>query len=124
MTVETELAWCAGFFDGEGCISCVRTNGLTVRLDIDQKDRQVLDRFRKALGKDGFGLGIGLYRKGKLFQMYAHNSNAITIFNKIKPYLSPIKIEQGEKAIAKYTEYHMEKHKEREEFMKKYGRKR
>ena len=51
-----ELAWAAGFFDGEGCVYSSNMNtkrprkGKTIHFDIAQTDRQVLDRFTNALG--------------------------------------------------------------------------
>ena len=45
---ETELAWAAGFFDGEGCTF---SNGKDYpRLVVFQKDRRPLDRFAAAVG--------------------------------------------------------------------------
>lgn len=44
-----EMAWAAGFFDGEGCFSYSR-KVYTPTIAIAQVDRQVLDRFRAAVG--------------------------------------------------------------------------
>lgn len=50
-----ELAWAAGFFDGEGCISLAnRKTKPSLRVSVCQMDRRPLDRFHKALG----GLGV------------------------------------------------------------------
>jgi LAGLIDADG endonuclease len=98
------LAWAAGFFDGEGCIGCYKHHKGTMELHlkITQKDRRVLDKFRKAVGRVGISI---VDQTTKYHQLQAHNSNVIRIFNLLKPYLSEAKIEQGEKAIAKYEEY-------------------
>ena len=46
-----ESAWCAGFFDGEGCFSVHNSRGrLHGQACIAQADRRVLDRFRTAVG--------------------------------------------------------------------------
>lgn len=57
ITLDThELAWAAGFFDGEGTTCCThgtRQNGykyLNLHFEVRQIDRQVLDRFRQAIG--------------------------------------------------------------------------
>jgi hypothetical protein len=50
-----ELAWAAGFFDGEGHASGRKPRGL--RLSVSQRDWQVLERFDKAV--------LGLGRRGK-----------------------------------------------------------
>jgi hypothetical protein len=110
-----ELAWAAGFFDGEGCISCsyVKPSYLQIRLHIAQIDKRVLDRFRKAVGRVGINIGGPYTRKKQsdgcirstYYQLGAHNSNVINIFNLLKPYLCETKVKQGEKAIAKYEAY-------------------
>lgn len=55
-----EMAWAAGFFDGEGCFSYSR-KVYTPTIAIAQVDRQVLDRFRAAVG---IGKVYGPYRQG------------------------------------------------------------
>jgi hypothetical protein len=47
-----QLAWAAGFFDGEGCF-CYSEAGRYICISIGQTDRELLDRFRGAVG----GLG-------------------------------------------------------------------
>lgn len=60
-----ELAWAAGFFDGEGCSSNRRDKSrpdyVSVVVKIGQSDRRPLDRFQKAV----LGLGSigGPYQK-------------------------------------------------------------
>ncbi len=56
MTVNREeLAWAAGFFDGEGCSSIHNTpkNRMALRLNVGQVNRDNLHRFQAAVG----GLG-------------------------------------------------------------------
>lgn len=59
-----ELAWAAGFFDGEGCFTLVRTprplrggQNIHPRLSIGQIDRRALDRFREAVSRIGIIVG-------------------------------------------------------------------
>lgn len=56
-----EVAWAAGFFDGEGTTSFSQAAKIT-RIQISQKDPALLHRFQKV-----FGLGVvrGPYRNGK-----------------------------------------------------------
>lgn len=67
-----ELAWAAGFFDGEGSIGVYHFElygryrgtghmGRALRLSIQQADRYVLDRFVQAVG---IGRVMGPYRSG------------------------------------------------------------
>jgi hypothetical protein len=44
-----ELAWAAGFFDGEGCFS-FSVAGRYVCVSLSQTDREPLDRFKAAVG--------------------------------------------------------------------------
>lgn len=56
VTTTEELAWAAGFFDGEGCVFLTKPtdrSNLRIRLSISQVDRECLDRFRSAI------LGLG-----------------------------------------------------------------
>ena len=46
-----ELAWAAGFFEGEGTYDCHRSRGLSFpRMTISQNDREPLDHFAAAVG--------------------------------------------------------------------------
>jgi hypothetical protein len=68
LTPATELAWAAGFFDGEGSISLSRTGPVSanvwhvLRLDANQIDRRPLDRFARAVG---VGAVRGPYTHGR-----------------------------------------------------------
>jgi|SRR5882724_11285517 len=59
-----ELAWAAGFFDGEGCVGSYLRKGKnrqrTLTIAIQQVRREPLDRFRKAVL--GCGTVSGPYR--------------------------------------------------------------
>ena len=110
---ETELAWSAGFFDGEGNIrfgnqlrvsgNRSRTYG-SIRLQIAQVDKYVLDRFRKAVKNLGSVTGPYISKQANKKPVYSYTasgSEAINAFNLIKSYLSPIKLKQGKIAISK-----------------------
>ena len=50
---DTELAWCAGFFDGEGSTSVLKTNRdkyLYLRMSVSQKDPELLYKFQSVVG--------------------------------------------------------------------------
>ena len=65
MTKQTELAWAAGFFDGEGS-SCKPAKHLpnSTRMIISQRERTTLDRFHDAVGVGGV---LGPYRDHSAF---------------------------------------------------------
>ncbi len=46
---DIELAWAAGFFDGEGCVHVHRRDQI-VQLQVGQTEETTLQRFAKAVG--------------------------------------------------------------------------
>ena len=104
---ETEVAWAAGFFDGEGWVGGGRTGGRSIRVSITQTDRFVLDRFRNAVdagtvhgpfvNEANRRRGIG----GKPFWAYrAGSRTGITqVHERLRPFLSPAKVGQFEAAM-------------------------
>lgn len=103
MTKKEKLIWAAGFFDGEGCITCYRANinkkplkhnfGLT--LAVTQKSKKSLLIFQEL-----FGGSIKYYEKHKnskkyyVFTLTAEES-VIKCLKKLLPYL----IEKREEAL-------------------------
>lgn len=114
--LELELAWAAGFFDGEGHISARRVKlkpredgiqryGRRLQFRINQIDTAVLERFRTAVG---YGTIYVLSRKRKpnhsdIF-CYAVNGSAQirVVATKLLPYVSPVKHKQITEALAEY----------------------
>ena len=108
-----ELAWAAGFFDGEGHAASqlrrrkVQTEGrrtyASIILDIRQIDRQVLDRFRAAVG--GLGHIYGPYKNknpnANFFWAFeaAKFEDVQAIVAMLWRYLSPIKRAQTRTAL-------------------------
>jgi hypothetical protein len=96
MCNNLELAWAAGFFDGEGCIT-LNTKGKKFQASIAQVDREVLDRFKSAV-EIGNVTGPYDYNKPNKRPFYTWHTNGvdnITILkDKIGPFLSSIKRDQ------------------------------
>lgn len=96
---ELELAWAAGFFDGEG--SSVRknatgTNRAQVHLSINQKDRRVLDRFVVAVGHGR----VWASHTREMFTMAVYGEGpVIDVMTKLWPYLDEMKREQFRTAV-------------------------
>lgn len=90
---EIELAWAAGFFDGEGCFKGARTNGLSDkkygRISISQKDSEVLYRFKSAVGE--LGSVNGPYNN-MWYYVATRKADIIVICELLRPYLSSIKV--------------------------------
>lgn|SRR5574342_376375 len=99
---ETERAWAAGFFDGEGSTWANENSGnrKQVRMQVPQKNVEPLERFMKAVG---WGKIYGPYRK-KEFEIYVWRVygeiKVSDILTKIGPYLSSIKFKQALDAMS------------------------
>lgn len=108
----TELAWAAGFFDGEGYVGYTfRWNGKRrcrrIDVQISQIDPEVLSRFRDAVG---VGKVYGPYAaKGRKNPMYKYGAakidDVMLVLERLRPFLSSIKTKQAEEAIRLFTEW-------------------
>ena len=108
-----ELAWAAGFVDGEGHFGLHLSQGKKSRpygaitLNVAQKDRQVLDRFQAALG---VGKVYGPYSHGakptKYFAFFSHNfEHTQAAIAMLWPWLSLVKRLQAKQTLLAYAEY-------------------
>ena len=104
-----ELAWAAGFFDGEGCFSFTEKARFAC-VAIGQVDREPLERFRDAVGGSGriYGPYFKLYpgrvskRPWHLYRAYRREHvQAIAAMLWFK--LGPAKRRQAIKVLAKLT---------------------
>ena len=101
MNDYTELAWAAGFFDGEGCTSVLKTardKYAYVRLSTSQKYPEVLERFQRAVGH-------GSIYKAKTREIYSldvyKNERVMDVLNRLWPFLSERKKQQALDAITR-----------------------
>lgn len=101
--MREELAWAAGFFDGEGSTSFIA--GKNLLMAIKQKDRRNLERFLDAVGD---GRIFGPYQhKGETCITYrwaATNMRAVRAMQQIEPWLGPAKSEQFDRAREKWDQ--------------------
>ena len=93
---QTELAWAAGFFDGEGTTcktkTAYRVGSVATRLSVPQKGIECLTRFQKAVG----GQGKIYDRKCKVsIFAVAVLENVDAVLTLLWPYLSEPKKEQA-----------------------------
>lgn len=106
MTETYELAWAAGFFDGEGWVGATTRGAKTgpkryLQLGITQIDPYVLERFRSAVG--GLGSVTGPYaQKGRWRPRYHYQlgsrAGVTSVMLQLEPFLSEIKRLQWETA--------------------------
>jgi hypothetical protein len=106
MTYSEQLAWAAGFIDGEGYIRCRgESDSGTFCIHVAQTDKFVLHRLKK------------IFKGGKIYGPYSHKNKenhkpyfvysissreAIKAFNKIRLFLSKVKRQQGDKALEEW----------------------
>lgn len=103
MKLDThELAWAAGFFDGEGHVSC-RRDGQKVLKVQQSHDRQVLDRFQAAVGGIGSIKGPWTNMAGNpLWSFQVQKFEYVqAIVAMLWKYLSPVKKEQARLALTR-----------------------
>lgn len=95
---KLEIAWAAGFFDGEGHTSCTASLAITV----GQVNRNNLQRFMEAV--NGAGKIYGPYKKGgkPIFTYQAYSDEAFNVFRAISPYLGREKLDQFLKAAIRF----------------------
>lgn len=111
-----DLAWAAGFLDGEGYFGMHYTHGRPTdkrlygqpMIEAAQVDRRVLDRLQKTLQ---MGKVRGPYQKKKasysesyLFQLWGFESTQ-TAIALLWPWLSPVKREQAATVLKEYLEF-------------------
>src|SRR5579872_503653 len=99
MTKQTDLAWAAGFFDGEGCTTYTyyhsrKGKRISIELSIAQKDRRVLDKFKRIVGVGQINTWTDKTKR-KYYYYTAHTLKAILVLKIIWKYLSNKKKEQA-----------------------------
>lgn len=113
MSTETERAWAAGFFDGEGCTSYVRTSRdeRVISMSIGQASGdeycpEVLCRFYEVVG---YGTVNGPYirenRKPKYVWTATGKEKVTAIYTTLEPYLSSVKKKQFQRAMRMFDEH-------------------
>ena len=97
--VESDYAWAAGFFDGEGTTSVLkaqRDKYSYIRMGISQKDPECLYRFQAVFN-------LGKIYKSNTRDIYSWNcykyNDVLDVYTKMKPFLSNVKQRQFEVAL-------------------------
>ena len=108
-----ELAWAAGFFDGEGCVCCGTRQGKykCIRLMVGQIDTRALWRMCTALGS------IGTIREGKrrkpsplqkhiVWYYWVDGFEGVqAVVAMLWPWLGPVKRQQASNALKAFITY-------------------
>jgi hypothetical protein len=96
---EIELAWAAGFFDGEGHVRSKKdANGRRAEMQVAQKTRECLERLQKAIGGVGT-IGGPYHSRNPVYFWYLTKTPEVDrVLTILWPYLSGPKRTQAEKA--------------------------
>ena len=105
MAPDTEVAWAAGFFDGEGNTCASRTRGKvrSIHMSVSQCERSPLERFVEAVGH---GIIHGPYARngGTTRPIWTVRINGrpkvAEVLELLRPYLCEFKIAQAEEYLA------------------------
>ncbi len=112
MNKEIELAWAAGFFDGEGCTSIqvayynpqTGTKSMQMHISITQNGRSTLDRFWNAVNKVGAVNGPYVRRtSSEVYTYRATGPKVAQVMEQLWPYMSQPKKEQFIAVITRKT---------------------
>ncbi len=111
MTIERDVGWAAGFFEGEGTVRFIRQTQNKkpygrLKLSITQVGREPLDAFRNVFRAGKVTGPYGPYSQNKkpYYQYSVSGFQAKAIIEWMLPYLFQ-KGEQAKKALTEYKEY-------------------
>lgn len=100
VALETELAWAAGFIDGEGSTTTRKTkhNTYQLSLQIQQKGSEPLDKIKEILGGEVYASKV---RPGIFKWSIQKKESVINCLNQLWPYLTEVKKRQAIIAVEK-----------------------
>lgn len=100
---QTDLAYFAGFFDGEGSVMLTlnKSGGLSVGVSCSQNTKTVMDMFERSFGGHVYSY-VPKGRKRTIFQWRANGLVAIEFLKLVRPWLL-IKMYHAEEAFAAWA---------------------
>lgn len=102
--MTTELAWAAGFYDGEGSFYC-RSNRKEMVMEVSQVDLRPLERFFSVAGVGSITQNKARGRSQAIYRWRSGCRNdVLDVVNKLWPYLSEPKKEQILQGYDKFLE--------------------
>lgn len=105
-----ELAWAAGFYDGEGHARARKyrpdkSKSRSLQITVVQKDRQLLDRFQRAIG----GLGKITVRQNGIHALQISNfRDCKAVIDLLFEWLGPVKRQQAAMAVYEVEQWHQQ----------------
>ena len=106
MSKATDIAWCAGLFEGEGTVVYGASHKGPLRIKISSTDRDVLDLMRE---RSGVGSVSGPYEPNgfgkKPFHLWAANGHeAVGLLRKMQPLLGSRRSATVDSKVALWSE--------------------
>lgn len=101
--MNCEIAWAAGLFEGEGCFDHSPSGGNAhrPRATMSLTDRDVLERFMRAVGAGSMGPSKQRAAHHKeAWQWWTSEDEFHVVYALLKPWLSPRRIAAAEAALA------------------------
>lgn len=112
MTKDTDIAWAAGLFEGEGCFSSSQNR---VRASMASTDKDVLEKFRGIVdcGSIGPGGRLAKAHHKECWQWWANGDDFVKVFLMLEPWLCERRRKKGAEVFKSRTDYHNECFSER-----------
>lgn len=109
MAKKLELAWAAGFYDGEGCCT-FHSSGRLARICISQNDTEVLERFQSAVGLGKIYGPYGPYKgrssKARYDWVVHRVDEVVKVADLLWPFLSSTKQDQFNRILGRWNDSH------------------
>lgn len=110
MNAQTELAWAAGFFDGEGCVTSFNDRHppfrKRVQLIVGQSGTtEHLERFARAVGCGNISgpyRSVGRENRADRYAWQVSGRKAMRVMELLRPYLCTPKLAKLEAVVALY----------------------
>lgn len=98
---DAEIGWCAGFLDGEGCLSVhrTRTNKLTVQFRAVNVEPEPIERLQRILGGTVRCWGVRRPPRVPAWCWYCRSRDLEGVLTVLLPHLT-VKHDQAEAALA------------------------
>jgi hypothetical protein len=105
LTPDTEVAWAAGFFDGEGHTCCARqtATGRALQMCVSQVNRDNLQRFVAVVGCGTIHAARALPNRKPISKWAAYGAKAQRALQVLWPYLGSEKREQALDALTEWA---------------------
>lgn len=105
---DVEIAWAAGLFEGEGCITAsTRPDGYVryVNLALTMTDLDVVEKFACIVGIESVKTYAGVYEGRKIRHVWQTNkiSEVLRVYNLLEPHLGPRRRARAHELIAAYV---------------------